>query len=149
MIWGAANVAPYASLLRRIGWCAVFRYPAGLPENNAGTIFQAARQPFETDGGHQALGARVGGRSEWGSLSASKNAVGEILYYSVQIIFQLFGVSFCSICRTIYGIVKALPEKIFWTVIYTTSFSFFLPLFGSVGRWGQLLSWPRILHEIS
>ena len=132
MIWGAANVAPYASLLRRIGWCAVFRYPAGLPENNAGTIFQAARQPFETDGGPQALGARVGDRTKWGSLSASKNVVDEILYYSVRSIFSLLSTSFCSICRPIFRRIKTLPEKIFWTVIYTTPSNLFLPLFSSV-----------------
>ena len=62
---------------------------------------------------------------EWGSLSASENVMDEILYYSIQNVFRLFGVSFCSICRTIYGIVKALPEKIFWTAIYTIPSSLF------------------------
>lgn len=70
---------------------------------------------------------------EWGSLSASKNAVVEILYYSVQIIFQLFGVSSCSICRTISGRIKTLPEKIFWTAIYTIPSSLFCRY---LVRWG-------------
>ena len=60
---------------------------------------------------------------------------------------------FCSICRTISERIKTLPEKIFWTVIYTTPSSLFLPLFRSVGRcWGgggSCLVCRFVLHESS
>ena len=118
-----------------------------------GLYFKRLVSRLKPMGGHQTFGARVGGRTKWGSLSASKNVVGEILYYSVQIVFQIFGVSFCSICRTISGKIKTLTEKIFWTVTYTILSSLFLPLFGSVGRcWGgggSCLVCRFVLHESS
>ena len=118
-----------------------------------GLYFKRLVSRLKPMGGHQTFGARVGGRTEWGFAVRIQKCVGRNFILFRPNCFQIFGVSFCSICRTISGRIKTLPEKIFWIVIYTTPSSLFLPLFRSVGRcWGgggSCLVCRFVLHESS
>lgn len=89
---------------------------------------------------------------EWGSLSASKNAVSKFYTIPSRLFFSFLVSRPVLFVGLFPGELRLCRKKFFGRQYTLFRPAFFAAIwFGGevLGRWGQLLSWPRILHEIS